>query len=130
MGTAAFSSLRPLTHPPPGAYPVSAAAAFRKGENGREGGKSMAVFYNQATISYGGTVRQSNIASGEILDAVSVTKSSLIGTYAQGDTLTYVVNIVNESGPPGPGVPRRNRDSAYDGWDPSDRWAQGNPYFA
>ena len=60
----------------------------------------MAVFYNQATISYGGTVRQSNIASGEILDAVSVTKSALIGTYAQGDTLTYVVNIVNESGAP------------------------------
>ncbi len=40
------------------------------------------------------------------------------------------VNIVNQSGPAGPGVPRRNTDEAYSGWDPSDRWAQGNPYFS
>ena len=74
----------------------------------------MAVFYNQATISYGGTVRQSNIASGEILDAVSVTKSALIGTYAQGDTLTYVVNIVNESGAPMTGLTLTDDLGAYE----------------
>ena len=74
----------------------------------------MAVFYNQATISYGGTVRQSNIASGEILDAVSVTKSALIGTYAQGETLTYVVNIVNESGAPMTGLTLTDDLGAYE----------------
>ena len=40
------------------------------------------------------------------------------------------VNIVNQSGPSGPGVPRRKTDEAYSGWDPSDKWAQGNPYFS
>lgn len=40
------------------------------------------------------------------------------------------VNIVNASGPAGPGVPRRNTASKYSGWDPSDRWASNNPYFS
>lgn len=40
------------------------------------------------------------------------------------------VNVVNASGPAGMGVPARKRDSRYDGWDPSDRWAAGNPYFS
>ncbi len=39
------------------------------------------------------------------------------------------VDIVDEAGPSGPGVPRRILDSVHDGWDPSDRWAQGSPYF-
>lgn len=39
------------------------------------------------------------------------------------------VEIVSESGPSGPGVPARKTDSRYDGWDPSDKWAQGSPYF-
>ena len=39
------------------------------------------------------------------------------------------VHIVKDSGPAGPGVPKRNKASAYDGWDPSDKWAQGSPYF-
>lgn len=40
------------------------------------------------------------------------------------------VSIVNESGPAGPGVPQRNTAETYSGWDPSDRWAAGNPYFS
>lgn len=40
------------------------------------------------------------------------------------------VNVVTASGPAGMGVPARNRDSKYSGWDPSDRWASGNPYFS
>lgn len=40
------------------------------------------------------------------------------------------VNVVNSSGPAGASVPKRNIDSLYDGWDPSDKWADGNPYFA
>ena len=39
------------------------------------------------------------------------------------------VSIVNDSGPSGPGVPARQRASDHSGWDPSDRWASGNPYF-
>ena len=40
------------------------------------------------------------------------------------------VRIVNEKGPSGPGVPRRNTAQRYKGWDPSDKWADGNPYFS
>lgn len=39
------------------------------------------------------------------------------------------VNVVNESGPAGAPIPQRNPDPLYDGWDPSDKWANGNPYF-
>lgn len=39
------------------------------------------------------------------------------------------VRIVSDSGPAGPGVPKRKTGSRYSGWDPSDKWAQGNPYF-
>ncbi len=40
------------------------------------------------------------------------------------------VNVVTASGPAGAGVPKRNTASKYNGWDPSDKWASGNPYFA
>ncbi|MBQ5544788.1 MAG: L,D-transpeptidase [Clostridia bacterium] len=39
------------------------------------------------------------------------------------------VRITQESGPYGPGVPRRITDPVHDGWDPSDRWALNSPYF-
>lgn len=39
------------------------------------------------------------------------------------------VEITDESGPEGSGVPARRDDPAYDGWDPSDKWAANNPYF-
>ncbi len=42
------------------------------------------------------------------------------------DTQVYVTKT---SGPAGAGVPKRNTDPMYDGWDPSDKWASGNPYF-
>ncbi len=40
------------------------------------------------------------------------------------------VRIVNDSGPEGPGVPKRKTAAKYSGWDPSDKWAEGNPYFS
>lgn len=39
------------------------------------------------------------------------------------------VSVVWEKGPYGLDVPTRNTDSKYDGWDPSDKWSAGNPYF-
>ena len=39
------------------------------------------------------------------------------------------VTITNSKGPRGAGFPKRKKDPIYDGWDPSDRWAKGNPYF-
>ena len=40
------------------------------------------------------------------------------------------VHVVWASGPSGSGVPKRKSGSKYSGWDPSDQWAKGNPYFA
>ena len=60
----------------------------------------MAVFCNQATISFGGVVRQSNIACGEIVETVRMTKTALIGTYDAGSVMTYIVNVTNDGETP------------------------------
>lgn len=53
------------------------------------------TFYNQATLSYNGISTTSNTVTGEILDALTVTKSVLTDTYNADSTLTYVVNLIN-----------------------------------
>jgi len=58
----------------------------------------MAIFTNQATLSYNGTVTTSNVTTGELLEVLSVTKTALSGTYTPQDTVVYVVNLSN-SGP-------------------------------
>ena len=55
----------------------------------------MATFYNQATLSYNGNVTNSNIATGEILEVLSATKTAVIDEYSQNSDVTYVINIVN-----------------------------------
>ncbi len=55
----------------------------------------MATFTNQATLSYNGISTNSNIVTGEIVDVLSVTKQSVGSVYRNGDTVTYIVNLVN-----------------------------------
>lgn len=55
----------------------------------------MAVFYNQATLSYHNTTTNSNIVTGEILEPLTVSKTSIPETYRSGDLITYTVTIVN-----------------------------------
>lgn len=55
----------------------------------------MAIFSNQATLTYNGTSTNSNIAFGEILDVVAVTKTAVEGTYTPGGLVTYVVTLRN-----------------------------------
>ena len=55
----------------------------------------MAIFSNQATLSYNGNTVDSNIAYGEILDALAATKTAVEGTYAPGELVTYVVTLRN-----------------------------------
>lgn len=64
----------------------------------------MATFTNQATLTVGGTSVNSNIAYGEILDALSVTKTALQQTYRPGDTITYTVTLRNSGTAPLTGV--------------------------
>ena len=55
------------------------------------------TFTNQATLSYNGAELRSNIAVGVLEDILSVTKSAVTSVYSAGDTITYVVSIVNSS---------------------------------
>ena len=58
----------------------------------------MAIFSNQATLTYNGNSTNSNIAYGEILDVLTATKTAVEGTYAPGETVTYVVTLRNTGG--------------------------------
>ena len=55
----------------------------------------MAVFYNQATLTYNGRRVASNMAEGELIEELSLTKTALLPTYGIGGKITYVVSIVN-----------------------------------
>ena len=55
----------------------------------------MAIFSNQATLTYNGNSTDSNIAYGEILDVLEATKTAVEGTYTPGSTVTYVVTLRN-----------------------------------
>lgn len=55
----------------------------------------MAVFFNQATLSYNDTTTNSNIVTGEIVEVLSANKTAVQSTYAQGDIITYIINVIN-----------------------------------
>lgn len=55
----------------------------------------MAIFSNQATLTYNGNTTNSNIAYGEILDVLALTKTAIEGTYAPGSFVTYAVTLRN-----------------------------------
>lgn len=55
----------------------------------------MAIFTNQATLTYNGNSTNSNIAYGEILDVLVATKTSVEGSYTPGQLVTYVVTLRN-----------------------------------
>ena len=58
----------------------------------------MAIFSNQATLTYNGGSTNSNIAYGEILDVLTATKTAIEGTYVPGELVTYVVTLRNTGG--------------------------------
>lgn len=55
----------------------------------------MAIFSNQATLTYNGNTTNSNIAYGEILDVLTTSKTSIEGIYTQNGLVTYVVTLRN-----------------------------------
>ena len=60
----------------------------------------MAIFSNQATLTYNGNSTNSNIAYGEILDVLEATKTSIEGSYTPGTLVTYVVTLRNTGNAP------------------------------
>ena len=73
----------------------------------------MALFQNQATITYGGVTRASNITTGEIVDTVSMEKTALLPTYTPGGVVTYVIGIRNAGENPLTGVTVTDNLGAY-----------------
>ena len=55
----------------------------------------MAIFTNQATLTYRNNVVNSNIVTGEIVETLSVVKDSLLPVYNAGGNAIFVVNITN-----------------------------------
>ena len=55
----------------------------------------MATFTNQATLTYSGNTVVSNTVSGELTDAITVTKSAVAQTYGADAPVTYVLSLVN-----------------------------------
>ena len=60
----------------------------------------MAIFTNQATLTYNGSSTNSNIAYGEILDVLVATKTAVEGSYTPGQLVTYVVTLRNTGNVP------------------------------
>ena len=73
----------------------------------------MASFFNQATLSYNGNLINSNVTTGEIVETLSATKTAVTSTYGAGDTVTYVVNIVNSGALPFTGLTLTDDLGAY-----------------
>lgn len=60
----------------------------------------MALFTNQATLSYNGNTINSNTVTGNILEVLSVTKTAIADNYTANDDVTYVISITNTGGAP------------------------------
>lgn len=55
----------------------------------------MAIFSNQANLTYNGGSVDSNVVFGEVIEVLSVTKTAIEDAYRVGDTVTYVVTLQN-----------------------------------
>lgn len=73
----------------------------------------MATFYNQATLRYNNTVTTSNVASGELVEVLAVTKTAVRDTYQVGEDVTYVVSILNSGTAPFNGLTVTDDLGAY-----------------
>ncbi len=55
----------------------------------------MAIFSNQATLSYNGVTTNSNIAYGEIVEVLEASKTAVEGDYTPDSLVTYAVTLRN-----------------------------------
>ena len=56
----------------------------------------MASFTNQATLRYNGQTVSSNVVTGQMVSPLSMTKTAAEDVYAPGDTIAYVISLVND----------------------------------
>ena len=58
----------------------------------------MPTFYNQASLSFGGQVTNSNTTEAELLTGLVITKTALSSSYGAGDSIVYAVTLTNAGG--------------------------------
>jgi len=73
----------------------------------------MTTFYNQATLSYNGTVTNSNVATGELLDVLTATKTAVLDEYGANDNITFIISIVNAGTTPFTGLTITDKLGGY-----------------
>ncbi len=56
----------------------------------------MATFTNQATLRYNGLTVSSNTVTGQMISPLNLTKTAGEDVYAPGDTVSYVISLVND----------------------------------
>ncbi len=73
----------------------------------------MAIFTNRATLTYNGVATDSNIVTGEIVDSITAAKTAVSDSYSAGDTITYVISLVNTGASAATGVTITDDLGAY-----------------
>lgn len=58
----------------------------------------MPTFYNQASLSLGGQVTNSNTTEAELLSGLTLTKTAITPSYGAGDGVVYAVTLTNAGG--------------------------------
>lgn len=64
----------------------------------------MAIFYNQATLTYGNVIKNSNITEGEIISGISIDKTAITSEYESGSQIAYVITLTNNGATDATGV--------------------------
>ena len=73
----------------------------------------MATFTNRAFLTYNNITTGSNIATGEIIEVLSITKTAVTGEYTMGERITYVVSAINSGATPLTGLTLTDDLGAY-----------------
>ncbi len=73
----------------------------------------MAIFFNQATLTYNGGTVNSNVTTGEILETLNVTKTAVVEEYTTSSEITYAINMTNTGTAPVTGVTLTDDLGAY-----------------
>ena len=73
----------------------------------------MATFTNRAFLTYNNITTGSNIATGEIIEVLSLTKTAVTGEYTMGERITYVISAINSGATPLTGLTLTDNLGAY-----------------
>ena len=73
----------------------------------------MALFTNQATLSYNGNTVNSNIVTGNLVEVLAVTKAAVTPVYSADEDVTYIVSITNSGATPFMGITVTDNLGAY-----------------